>query len=207
MKKTDDEKLLKAIMPSFILDLLRFGLLDKADLNDKVNFRQKVRKIFEDNEFDFSLVVDHRSTLKQLADELSDKEQEEVSFVLYATVIEHTLNAVIKRRLNDLHIPGKYLNEILKVSLRAKCTWIFSLMQLKPLSDKHVTSILQIAEARNSFLHYKWKSVVESDDEADTERTKSMIAQAKRTITYLAKYLSALEYNGTKNKINELLNL
>src|SRR5690606_40762186 len=44
-----------------------------------------------------------------------------------------------------------------------KCTWLIKLLDLPTFRQEYVKIILTVSNERNSYIHYKWKTEIDSD--------------------------------------------
>ena len=86
---------------------------------------------------------------------------------------------------------------------RAKSTWLLHVLGLKPISDMHLRRMQTIVDARNSFVHYKWKHV-DIDDEQwkkDEQALAKLINDVEKTVSYLHRLHNQQFFAGRKRKL------
>jgi hypothetical protein len=132
--------------------------------------------------------IDHMGELLGEARRYARAGKAQMACLLYATWLEHWLNSLVadlarRRRFHDTEISALLRD----VPYKAKPTWLLRLLGFPPLSEKHVRSIVEIGEIRNSFVHYKWRlHDVDSDElKKEGERARRVAEQAEHAIRYL----------------------
>ena len=91
----DMRMIAKAIMPDFINDLYKRGVINDADFADRNALFTKVRKELDSNQLNFEITIDHRESLLKVAEQEYLNGHNGLSTALFATFIEHTLNKII----------------------------------------------------------------------------------------------------------------
>ncbi|MDN3676327.1 hypothetical protein QWY90_03265 [Flavobacterium paronense] len=204
-----EKSLAKEIIPHIVNSLHQEGVITEEDLKDKMVLLKKVDDYLSDekNQIDFKIFIDHRQPILKFAKAESENGNTGLSTTLYATYVEHTLNRFIHLVCIEKGFDNKTQSEIIRsVSISAKCTWVIKLLGLPPIRQEHIKTILQIADERNSFIHYKWKP--ESDEtqnlskieEVNIERDKKI----KSLLRYLKNYEAKLEFKGNKSRFDIL---
>ena len=201
------QKLIQTVIPTLVNNLLRLGIITDNDLNNKEFVSRKIAdylKTAKDSAFEY--VVDHRSTILEIAERENKNKNHDISIALYAIFIEHTLNSIIHIACINRKIDEKTQTEVLRnINLIGKCTWLLKLLELPPFKSDHIKTILSISDDRNSYFHYKWKNDrrfhVVHDMEKEERVHYEKIKKIKLVIKYLKSYETKQEYRGKKKKI------
>jgi hypothetical protein len=152
-------------------------------------------------------VIDHRRGLLNHARRMRRSGEHRLAVLLFATWVEHWLNALVDARCIALRIAEKDKVEIVRsVQLAGKATWLLALLKARRLAANHVQSILGIAELRNAFVHYKWKGfdMDGGEDKKDADRYKAWGQKIERTIKYLQRYESRELLHSSERRVRNL---
>ena len=195
----------KPLFTAIINRLYKEGLIMQEELSDRKRVYEIVKKFLDKNKDTnfIELVTDHRDNLIKSAEFEISNGNFGLAISLYATFIEHTLNKIIHLACEEKGIAPKTQTEIIRsVNINAKCTWLFTLLGLKPLKKEHLKTIISISDERNSYLHYKWKPDIDMDKVPNLEKEKIDRAEKFKKAKLLCKYLrnieAKLEFNGKK---------
>jgi hypothetical protein len=129
----------------------------KDDEGLRRDFLLHVQQEFVDSE-DVKEVIDFQPRLLASARLLASRPHPIEAVILYATWMEHWLNALLlttmlKRDMTEAHA----LQLIRQANMEAKLGGLWALAQLPPLPEEHIKRIRFLAEVRNEHVHYKWK--------------------------------------------------
>jgi hypothetical protein len=103
------------------------------------------------------LIIDHRATLLREARRQVRRHQNEFALLFYATYFEHWINGMIETAADWRDMAAENTTSLLREApLRAKLTWVLSLLSVPRLKPGYVKRILAVAEHRNGCVHYKW---------------------------------------------------
>lgn len=214
-EKTNRETLLndigKHLIPQIALQLVRDEVISvEGKTNDEIATEviSHLKAMISKKSANFVIGVDHTTDLLRQARKFLRQKQAEQSALYYATFFEHRINWLIVQICNSKRIEDKAIKQILRdTNMKAKCTWVLSLLGHKPLSDKNLKAVLDIAELRNAFVHYKWP--VEHDDTTDRIATNKQIQtkleRAEGVIRYLKRFEDYSVYRGHGNRTKKAL--
>ncbi|UTW44158.1 hypothetical protein KFE80_07005 [bacterium SCSIO 12696] len=201
-KKSKD--LGKTLVKLFAKELYIAGLLKEEELSDLEKVGSLIKEYILDHPDGIYMVTDHRETLYKKAKSLIDSNEVELAIVVYVMFFEHSINSVITRALEKKEISKKSKNEILRsANLKAKLTWVLELLELPKFNEKHVKFILQIADQRNAFVHYKFNAYNVNDDK--TAPLIEILNEADKSAKYIKTYEARVIYNGKKSTVNKKL--
>lgn len=191
---------------TLLMHLYKEGVINEQDLSNFDSQKTKILRFLSKNKIEWSIIVDHRDDLLDIAEEKNDYKG--LTIALYATYVEHTLNKIIHLGCMERNIDFKTQKEIIRSSIDAKCTWLIKLLGLKPIKAEYIQIIHTVSEERNAFLHYKWqpeKDDTVSDVEKEKKDYEDKIKKIKTLVKYLKTYESRIEFKGKKGKINKSL--
>lgn len=134
-------------------------------------------------------VIDHTRDLLQSARKFKRRHEHEQALLMYATWAEHWINSLIATASQRSKLSQEDLECMIReTSFRGKLTWLLRLLRLRPISQKHLSVTLRLAELRNGFVHYKWRGKSESAKAQQDTELAATIVQFEKTIRYLLRY-------------------
>ena len=137
----------------------------------------------------FVWVMDHRQMLLREARKYLRISNYELATLCYATWAEHTINNLLRTFLARKGLPLASINDAIRSAPhRAKFTWMLDLLDVPPLSEKHVKVLMQLAELRNAFVHYKWVGEHMDAPRAEKNRGEDFVNKLEPTVRYIAAY-------------------
>lgn len=202
-----DKRLAKSVTKSLIHSLFVDGTLTKDDLKDKSTLWGKVSKLLKKN-VTFNFVIDHTETLLSTAQEYSKKGKYEYAKMFYALFFEHSTNGLINSECTKRKISRESINEILRLNLEQKLTWLLEFLKLPKYKSDNLIKIKKLSDERNAFVHYKYKSEpgdVIPDIDKEKEENKNQIEDIKKCVEYHKTYITKALYSGNKKKLSKLL--
>ncbi len=171
---------------------MKDGVIDPHGKSDK-QLRAELIEYFDgvikSGKYEFQLITVHHENILRQARHFVSLEQIQFAVVLYATWFEHWLNGMIASKRLKFKLSINEAAEIIReVSLRGKTSWLLDVLGYKKISQKHRNTILQVAEARNAFVHYKFKPSEDDKPDSEESKLKALLIEAERTIRYLKRY-------------------
>ena len=202
------ERLGTALVRSISEDLVRYGVIkteDKSNEELQEEIIKYIADLFRGNRNPvFVWATDYTSTLLREARKFARLEEHELSCLFYATWFEHWLNGMINAMGKRKKFTDQEITSIIRdTQFRAKSTWLLHVLGLKPISDMHLRRMQTIVDARNSFVHYKWKHV-DIDDEQwkkDEQALAKLINDVEKTVSYLHRLHNQQFFAGRKRKL------
>ena len=202
-RELETEKLKRKLgtlyLKSFVEELYLDGKLTEKDLQSP----EKISEIL--SEFDFekasiTISVDHRNSLLGRAKIFMNEGKTDLAFVFFGTFFEHSINFLIAEVLSKKNISIKTKNEIIRsLNIRSKFSWFLEVLGFPKFNQKHLKTILSVAENRNAFIHYKYNY---EDIEIDkTEERNELLEAAEKSAIYTKRYISKVVYDGKKVKV------
>ena len=166
-----DIKLIDRMIEIASKSFLAHGALDKEDLLSKDILVEKMKKILDSGEIaDIEFVTDYSDYLLDKATDFYNSEDFDLSIVFYATFFEHSLNKIIDYQLREKQISKKAKNELIRsVNISGKCGWLLEVLNLPFFNSNHSKNIIELAERRNAFIHYKWNPKVKNESDSQKE--------------------------------------
>jgi hypothetical protein len=164
-----------------------FAVEGEDDVATRRRFCAHVRQSFLEAEF--RVVLDHRDTIATQAKALADERRPLASLILYATWVEHWLNAVVVTTAIHRGIAPDLSEQIVRdAPLRAKLTWLLQLAGLPPLHEEHRKAIVSLTDLRNAYVHYKWSGRTPEELAQEEERLRQTVQRAEALLDYLREY-------------------
>jgi hypothetical protein len=189
-------------------DLVRYGVVDQKGKSDE-ELHQEVLEyigkiVKKKGNVVFAWSIDHTPTLLKEARKYARAAEHELSCLFYATWFEHWLNDLINTVGKRLKLTEQEIIQIIReTQFRAKSTWLLRILGLKPINEAHLRRMQSIIDARNSFVHYKWKHVdIDSDNwEKEEQALVSLLNGVEKTVSYLRKLQNKQFFGGRKRKV------
>jgi hypothetical protein len=207
MEVTEQEKEFAYVMiENMINHYVAIGMISEEEYNDKDKAYAKVISFLQDESIGNNFVIDSRDELLKTAEEFIIKKEYHNAIVFYAMYLEHWINNLIDILCAKRKMSRKSIKEILKnVNIIAKYTWILELLEQPAIADADITLIRKTSEERNSYIHYKYNTVVislhdkieETKSEQDEE---SKISEIRNLVKRLQEYEIEQLYPHLKKK-------
>jgi hypothetical protein len=152
------------------------------------DFLLHVQREFVDSE-DVKEVLDFQPRLLASARLLASRPHPIEAVILYATWMEHWLNAVLlttmlRKRMTESHS----LQLIRQSNMDAKLGGLWSLIELPALPEEHIRRIKFLAAVRNEHVHYKWEGRDPDVLYGPTSRLTLAVADMDRTVQDLVDF-------------------
>lgn len=157
MKPSDEEDILRGLLPALFSTLARKGKLKESHLTSKETIRAHLSK-----EIKYALrhtkvgTELHSDFLKSAHSHWKDGRRE-IAIILFATAIEHLINQYYRDALDAHELPESEVTAAIRsCSNDAKLSWLLSLSgaeRMRPSTEKRIR---QIFEIRNAIVHYKF---------------------------------------------------
>jgi hypothetical protein len=205
------ERLSKTVVPQVALQLLRDGDVSaegKSSDQIKNDVASFLKEAIAKKKFRFSIGIDHASELLPEARRLLRAGKNELSAVYFATYFEHRFNWLIVQICDSKKIGGTIIKQVLRdTNLRAKCTWVMTLLGHKPFSKDKLKAIEDIAEVRNAFIHYKWPTseLYGQESMKSREQVLARLGKAEALVRYLRKFEDTQIYKGHGRRVKKAL--
>lgn len=149
------------------------------------------------------IALDYTQELLKEARRFADNEEGELACLFYATWFEHWSNRIISTIARRKKISEEEVSQIIRETpLRGETTWLLRILELKRINHIHLDRMQGIIEARNAFVHYKWKYLdPDSNEWKKRERTVGKIVRdAEKTVRYLRRLENEQVYHRRRRK-------
>jgi hypothetical protein len=147
-------------------------------------------------------IPDHQPTLWQRAESEYAKGTPEIAVTLYALWIEHVVNNDVMIGLQRKGYDPEIIDLLIRrINIEEKATKLWRAAGFEPLSGPDISLIGQITEARNAFVHYKWKSYNEATDRSNRERLVALVGRARALMEVFRSRENSLLWNGREAEI------
>jgi hypothetical protein len=110
--------------------------------------------------------------------------------------VEHWLNGVLLTRLLARKVPYEQAQSLLReASARAKYSWVWTLLDLPPLSREDLLRLQRVSDTRNQYVHHKWPFQPTEAVEMSDARLHAILEEAEplcgRLIDYDLDHISS----------------
>ncbi|ENJ2051634.1 hypothetical protein AB0613_004540 [Vibrio parahaemolyticus] len=204
LESEENKRLALDIANSVVQAAIAYGDVDISGLSDeeaKVKLVEYLEELVS-SEQEIVFKVDHKDTLLLEARELVSQDKANLAVVIYATWWEHWLNGLLEIQLYKKDISHKEFKQIItSLNNRAKTTWFLKLINLPEMAESHLKVMTQLADKRNSFVHYKYPPTESSKGRDSLEEFFNEVESA---IEYFMEYESVNVYQSKKGfKLDE----
>lgn len=198
VSKSGERKMFRNLLAAFA----NAGHIDLS-LPEKDIWKQ-FKKVADSLDDDFDVVIDHTANLLFQARRAKEVGDFSMSVLMYATWVEHSLNAALLQLAAGRKMLKSHSNAMIKeASLRTKSTWLLPLLGAKALSTETVARIQRLADSRNAFIHYKWGQLSNAA-EGDQKRALEDAEKVVRTLQSLGRK-NAKIVSGRSKKVRSLV--
>jgi len=164
-----------------------FAVDDEDDAETRRRFCTHVRRSFLAEEL--RVALDHRDAIAEQAKALAGERRPLAALILYATWIEHWLNAVVVTAAVRRGVaPDQSEHVVRDAPFRAKITWLLQLVGLPPLDEERRKAIVVLTDLRNAYVHYKWSGRTPEELEQEEERLRQIVQGSEELVKYLQEY-------------------
>tara|TARA_R110000782_G_scaffold180060_1_gene270613 strand:- start:173 stop:811 length:639 start_codon:yes stop_codon:yes gene_type:complete len=211
MKKDSDieKELAQTLIHSLTKSLFASGFFTEEDIKDKDSHRLALKRVIENGGID-AMTIDYTQSLVTKARNYRKSKEYDLSRICYATFFEHQINNLIHLYCLRNEINNKTQTDIIQsVNIYGKFTWLLKLMQYPDFNTNHRKTIKNLADSRNSFVHYKWKDEPtfqkDIDDKKEQEKLDIEFDKIEKAVKYFKTYCSRIKYKGKKEHIKNLV--
>ncbi|CAG0954360.1 hypothetical protein ANRL3_00455 [Anaerolineae bacterium] len=141
------------------------------------------------DDIDLQIIYDHKYYLLEQAREFTSAKKYDFACVFFATWFEHWVNDVIMTLSLRHLIEETVVNEIIReTSIKGKFTWLMAVLNAPEIADYHAKTVQVVSEARNSYVHYKYKPRSLGDLRMDEQRMSNLLKKAEEAVAYFENY-------------------
>lgn len=188
-----------------VIQAARDGDLLLASRSDD-EVRSNVRDLLRDlagSEWKMTAQLEHDSNSVRAARRFADEGEPELAIVMYATAAEHWLNGMLEVGLRRR---GEELNPAtergpLDHKLNARWRALFSV----EFPEDRRSGVLNLARARNDFVHYKLPSRSEDEDAAHRSAVRRIAHQAPGLLHALDELENLVVFDGERSRLERIL--
>ena len=167
----------------------------------------QLKSLIEKKRLKIVFHIDFSDRLLAEARKYIRQKKPELSALYYATYFAHCLNWLIVEICRKKKIDDDATRQLIReVNLRAKYTWVMTLLNNRSLKIGFVNSIIRISEIRNSFIHYKWpeKTFDEKQKLLDADFIKKLQV-AEFAVKYLRRFTDHQLYRNQGRRVRRIL--
>lgn len=181
------------LIRSLSAQLVADGLINPEGLSKReyqIAALTELKQLIQDGT-EFNFIVDHKDSVLQQARAFAQESATDFALMFYATWIEHWLNGMYAWQAKRSGTSGEDLLRKLRFgSMNKKMTsdWIATFGE--ELDTSWVNIMLEIADHRNSFVHYKWPV----QDDSDFSNLKDTRSELLRKAEWVVDKLRAKEH-------------
>jgi len=152
--------------------------------------RQRFRRILTQAwiEEGYAEVLDYRPRLLRSASQHRRRQAPLVALVLYATWVEHTVNAIVIGAARMTSFQGSVddlARRIVAEDFPVRVSRIWSRYKAPRLDRTMKGRMLRLMELRNDFVHYKWIGLAPATLQAELTHMRTIVTNAPSLVTYL----------------------
>jgi hypothetical protein len=156
---------------------------------DILNYVEQMPSAEATDAVPFGVIMVYRDVLLRRARSFRDAGDVEDSLLYYATWIEHWLNDAVSTVLRRRGLEeGTIISVLREVNVRGKTSWLLLLLGLPPLGETLTSQILQITEARNTFVHFKFSARDGDENLEERQRLQGQLVSAESLVSALTQY-------------------
>jgi hypothetical protein len=138
---------------------------------------------------DVKIVLGYSRDLRAQARELTAAGHLVSPIILYATWVEHWLNGILLTRALARKVPYEQAQGLLReASARAKYSWVWTLLDLPPLSLEDLLSLQRLSDTRNQYVQYKWPFQPPEAVQIPDARLRTILEEAEPLCRRLVDY-------------------
>lgn len=200
-----DDQVIGALVRHLIIQAARDGELPLAEVTD-IELRDSILRLMDElAEYSWEARVqsEHRPRLVHAAQRFLDEGDAELAILVYATAVEHWVNGMLevglRRREQQLDPATERGSLACKLSTR----WPDLLGSTFPLALRE--PILELADARNEFVHYKWTSRSADEHDQHSANAAAIARNAPRILADLDELEDSIVFDGARAQLDRIL--
>jgi hypothetical protein len=199
-----DEAVL-ALIRYMIIQAARDGELQLTGQSD-YELRGNVIRLMQglaSSDWQPAIQSEHQPKIINAALRFLDEDEPDLAIVMYATAVEHWLNGMLEVGLKRRGEQLDQASERAPLETKLTTRW----QELLGLEFPQVLrqSILELARARNNFVHYKWPMHSEQDHDAHREEVTAIAHDAPRIFAALDELEDTVVFNGERERLERVL--
>lgn len=208
MSDADDARARRIVFDKIFRSFVENGIIEVGNRSPSEiieDFKEAVLEAAEEDPGWPALVVDHRDLLLENAKRAAESGSLEIAITFYALWIEHTVNGNLINGLRRKGYDAEVVDLLLrKLDLETKFTVLWRVAGFRRLSSDNLRLIKHISEARNAFVHYKWRSydnATTTASESMEVRLRTIVERAESLVTVFNEAISAAYWNNRDDEV------
>jgi hypothetical protein len=150
--------------------------------------------------------LDYRKTLWKYAEREADSGHNEIAVTFYGLWIEHTANGCLIRGLERQGYGPETIKPLIRTyDIKTKITALWNIAGFPPLSTEGIRIAGKIAQARNSFVHYKYPRHSESAHETARNQLGSILERASDLKTAFDAAMNTFYWDGREDEVTSFI--
>lgn len=202
---TRDDTAVIAVIRHIVIQAAREGELRLEGQPDE-ELRGSIVKLLSDlaaSEWNALRQSEHQPKLIRAAERFVEEDEAELAIVMYATAIEHWLNGMLEIGLRRR---GERLDKASeRAPLETKLTTKWQELLGFDFPDELREAVLELAGARNDFVHYKWPMHSEQEHDAHQAEVEAIARDAPRLYAALSSVEDSIVFGGERERLNRIL--
>lgn len=182
------DELAAALLRSLAAQLVADGVIDPSGMTQeefRSAFLAEMQGIREEGS-EVKFILDHQDSVLEQARIFEEAEKADFAVMFYATWVEHWLNDMIVWKLQRAGTPQSDIVQLIRVTnLKRKIGKVWTDTFGEELDQNLVTCILALAERRNSFVHYKWQALEETEIDSEKAGKDAVLSEAANLVQQL----------------------
>jgi hypothetical protein len=186
-----DRRVLKCVLDSTI---------EQGYIDPRNKTADQLLKEFEElnQRTEWVLITDHTADWLKRARNSHKSGEDSFSVVAYAIWLEHQINKMVASAGKRYGLTNKLIESLIRHTGTAeKFAWLHLLVSAKPPSDALLNRIRRLVEARNQFVHYKWKPAPEKENEL----LQKVITDAEKIVKEIRSFSNQQFFHGQKKRV------
>jgi len=168
--------------------------------------RRHAKEDSEDLDLEFRSTFDHRDSLLERASTAASEGELEIAVVLHTTWIEHVTNGLLLLSLDRQGVSPESCRALIReLRLATKLTALWELARLPELPATHLKLIDRATSLRNAFVHYKWSSVSQQDEERRRRELSETTGQIESLVQVFREIEDQALWSGRREEITQAL--
>jgi hypothetical protein len=179
------------------------SLIEQGDIDPRGKTAEQLSKelLKINKNAEWVLIVDHTQDWLNRARQASKEGDLSFSVVCYAIWLEHQINKMVASLGKRHGLSEKLIDGLIRhTSTAEKFVWIQLVLTSKPPVDSCLNRLQRLVEARNQYVHYKWKPKKEEAEKL----LESIVANAEKSVAEMRKFSNRHFFHNQKKRVSSL---
>lgn len=195
LENGEEESAIRSLLLQLVDSMISSGKIDPNGKSHDLLIKESL-EIWEESNKEIKLADDSLYEIEKKANEFRKNGELYFSVIFCALWFEHWINLVILKRSIQQGLSEKNIYSVIReTNSKAKTNWLLKLLNLPLLNENQVKCINHIIELRNSYIHYKWNSILLEED-GSISRYENAIDSFLRMLIELKEYEINYIYKG-----------